>query len=153
MAGGDRLVSLPTALPSGPGEIAREIRVAAPPEVVFSYFTDPSRLVRWQGTSAELDPRPGGLFRVNFASGLSVSGRYVEVVPPTTLVYTWGWEAEGAALPPGASTVEISLEPAGDDTLLRVRHDGLPEAMFEFHRSGWDECLAELARVLALPED
>ena len=143
------LALVPTALPAGPDEIAREIRIAAAPEIVFTYFTDPQKIVRWQGVSAELDPRPGGLFRVTFGSGFSVRGAYVEVVPPRRVVYTWGWEAAGAALPPGASVVEVTLEPAETGTLLRIRHRGLPLEMFELHASGWDESLTEMARNVA----
>ena len=149
MADDGPIALVPTALPAGPDEIVREIRIAAAPEIVFSYFTDPQKIVLWQGVSAELDPRPGGLFRVTFGSGFSVRGAYVDVVPPRRVVYTWGWEAAGAALPPGASTVEATLEPSGTGTLLRIHHRGLPLEIFELHASGWDESLTELARTLA----
>ena len=47
------------------GVIEREIRIAAPPDVIFGFFTDPEKMIRWKGTTAELDPRPGGIYRVN----------------------------------------------------------------------------------------
>ena len=37
-----------------------EIRIAASPETVFDFFTDPDKMIQWMGRSAELDPRPGG---------------------------------------------------------------------------------------------
>lgn len=35
-------------------------------------------------------------------------------------MFTWGWEGQ-AELPPGASTVTITLEPAGPDARLLDR--------------------------------
>jgi len=141
---------MPKVIAAGAGEIAREISIDAPPEIVFSYFTDPAKHVLWQGTEAELDPRPGGALRVSFGPGYVAVGTYLEVEPPTRLVYTWGWAEEGSSvLPPGASMVELTLESAGAATLVRLRHSGLPEETLEFHGDGWDESLSELHRRIA----
>jgi uncharacterized protein YndB with AHSA1/START domain len=43
--------------------IEHEIRIAAPPELVFAFFTDPELHARWLGREATLDPRPGGVYR------------------------------------------------------------------------------------------
>lgn len=125
-------------------EITR--RIAASPETVFAYFTDPERYRRWQGVDAELDPRPGGVFKVT-VSGRSravARGRFVTVDPPTTIVFTWGWDPIESALPgmpevpPGSSRVEVTLTPDGDGTLMRLRHTGLPTAVArDFHAGGW----------------
>ena len=134
------------------GVIQLERRIAAPPETVFTYFTDPVRYQRWQGVAAELDPRPGGIFRVTMnESGFIARGEYVEVDPPRRLVFTWGWEdVEG--LDPGASTVEVMLEPEGDGTLLRLRHSGLPsEPAAQLHTYGWGIGLDQLVEVAAAP--
>jgi uncharacterized protein YndB with AHSA1/START domain len=61
--------------------IEKVISIDAPPETVFSYLIDPARYVRWKGKLAQLDPRPGGEFRVEFASGTDIAaGRFVEVI-------------------------------------------------------------------------
>ena len=68
----------------GSGVIKLRRRIAASPETVFSYFVDPERYRLWQGVDAELDPRPGGLFRVT-TTGHSrhvARGSYLEVDPP-----------------------------------------------------------------------
>ena len=44
--------------------ICREIFIAAAPEAVFDFFVDPAMMARWIGLSHQLDPRPGGMFRV-----------------------------------------------------------------------------------------
>ena len=136
---------VPTKLDGARNEIAREIAIDAPAELVFSYLTDPAKHVQWQGVEAELDPRPGGALRITFAPGYVAVGTYVEVSPPTRIVYTWGWEQEGSdSLPAGSSTVEITLEASSLGTIVRLRHHGLPEPMLTFHSHGWDDCLAEL---------
>jgi len=37
-----------------------EVRIDAPPEVIFKFFVDPDHMVRWKGVEATLDPRPAG---------------------------------------------------------------------------------------------
>ena len=127
--------------------IELERHIAAPPETVFEYFMDPTLYKLWQGVDAELDPRPGGAYRVTMTgrSGTTVRGTYLEVDPPSRLVFTWGWDprdeglaAEMADVPVGSSTVEITLDADGDGTILRIRHSDLPtEGTREFHHSGW----------------
>jgi uncharacterized protein YndB with AHSA1/START domain len=93
--------------------------------------------VAWMGTRAELDPRPGGRYRVEVESGGVAAGEYREVDPPHRLVFSWGWEGD-EALPAGSTTVEITLAPAGSGCLLRLRHLGLPSPeQRELHQGGW----------------
>ena len=127
--------------------IERVVTIAAPPETVFRLLTEPSEYVRWKGKLAELDPRPGGIFRVEFANGKDiVEGRFVEVIRPRRVVFTWGWEGS-PFVPPGASTVEIDIEPAGGGTRLRLVHRGLPEESVRSHTEGWDYFLPRLANT------
>jgi uncharacterized protein YndB with AHSA1/START domain len=93
--------------------VEREVRIDAPPEVIFKFFVDPEQMIRWKGVEATLDPRPGGIYRVNVTGADVVRGEYVEVSPNERVVFTWGWEGEGNPVPPGSSTVEITLVPDG----------------------------------------
>jgi uncharacterized protein YndB with AHSA1/START domain len=129
--------------------VQREIRIDAAPSRVFEFLTDPAKMVRWMGTEAVLDPRPGGDYAVNITGRERVSGEVVEIVPDRRLVFTWGWEGGGLPLGPGESTVEISLEPDGEGTLLRLTHRHLPHDMRKYHRLGWEHVLPRLARVAA----
>ena len=70
--------------------LEREVRIAASPETVFSFFTDPDQMVRWKGKAATLDPRPGGIYRVDMNGSDIARGEYVEVEPPSRVVFTWG---------------------------------------------------------------
>jgi uncharacterized protein YndB with AHSA1/START domain len=133
--------------------VEREITIAASPETVWQFLVDPSKATRWMGQAASLDPRPGGVYRVDVIPGHSASGEFVELDPPRRLVFTWGWEpGENGAnpVPPGSSTIEIELVPAGDGTTLRFAHRGLPSAeAAESHAHGWDHYLARLGVAAA----
>jgi uncharacterized protein YndB with AHSA1/START domain len=127
-----------------------ERRIGAPPETVFAYFTDPVRYRLWQGVDAELDPRPGGIFRVVMTgqSQQIVQGQYLEVDAPRRIVFTWGYEGNTGLLP-GESTVEVTLRPDGDGTVLRICHRGLPSGgACQFHEWGWDLSLDRLVAVV-----
>ena len=129
--------------------IEREVRVAARPETVFAFWTDPERMARWMGRDIRLDPRPGGALRIDYNGSDIVSGRFVEVDPPTRIVLTWGWEAPGDPTPPGASTVEVDFVADGDGTLVRLRHTGLVEEAVSGHAEGWDQFLPSLVAAVA----
>jgi uncharacterized protein YndB with AHSA1/START domain len=124
--------------------IEREIRIAARPETVFDFWTDPELMARWMGRDVRLDPRPGGEFRIDYNGSDIAGGTFVEVDRPHRLVLTWGWEAEGDATPPGASTVEIILTVDGEGTILRLRHSGLAAGAVASHAQGWDQFLPSL---------
>jgi len=137
-------------MPSATEPLRHEVRIAAPPEIVFSYFTDPARMVDWIGIAALLDPRPGGTFRIEANGRDVVCGEYVEVEPPRRVVFTWGFEGTERSLAVGATRVEVTLEPDGDDgTRLVLLHHDLPAAAREAHREGWTHYLARLVPAAA----
>jgi uncharacterized protein YndB with AHSA1/START domain len=120
-------------------------RISASPATVFSFFTDLERWTAWQGVDGELDPRPGGAFRIRMPGGQVAVGEFVELVPERRVVFSWGWDGDAPPVPPGSTTVEIELE--GDDagTLLRLTHRGLdPPPVAEHHRDGWERYLERL---------
>ena len=131
------------------GLIERELRIAASPETVFAFWTDPVRMAKWMGRDIRLDPRVGGEFRIDYNGSDIASGTFVEVDPPRRLVLTWGWEAAGDPTPPGASTVEVTLKRDGDGTILSLRHSGLSTDAVTGHAEGWDQFLPNLVSVAA----
>ena len=88
--------------------VEREIRIAARPETVFEFFVDPQRMCQWKGRKAELDPRPGGVYRVEINDQAIASGEYVEIDSPSRVVFTWGWEGQES----GSSASGISICPS-----------------------------------------
>jgi uncharacterized protein YndB with AHSA1/START domain len=123
-------------------------QIAAPPEVVWPYLTDPDRYALWMGTEAILSPISGGLYRVHMREGVEAVGEFVELDPPRRLVFTWGWQ-DHPVVPPGSTTVEVTLEATGDGTLVRLTHHGLPDPeSAAHHRQGWETYLPRLALVV-----
>ena len=86
-----------------------EVRIAASAQTVFKFLTDPGEITRWVGTSATLDPRPGGVYRVNVTGRDIARGEFLEVTTFSRVVFIWGWEGQGSVVAPGSSTVEVSL--------------------------------------------
>jgi uncharacterized protein YndB with AHSA1/START domain len=130
--------------------VEREIRVEAEPETVFPFFTEPEKMVRWMGVGATLDPRSGGVFRLNVVADHFMAGEFVEVEPYSRVVFTWGYaEAPDGGdnpLPPGSTTVEVALVPDGEATIVRLTHR-VPVDLHDFHVMGWDNYLPRLAVV------
>jgi hypothetical protein len=60
-------------------------------------------------------------------------GEYVEVVPNVRVVFTWGWEDETNPVVPGSTTVEVTLEPDGRNTVVRLRHLALVALELHVH--------------------
>ena len=126
--------------------VERELQIDASPETVFEFFTDPAKMVRWKGSGATLDPRPGGIYRVEMNEQAIALGEYVELDPPHRVVFTWGWEGGFGSLEPGQSTVEITLTPVDGGTLVRLVHTGLPtQESAAAHGQGWDQYMPRLA--------
>ena len=130
-------------------------RFNAPPEKVFSAWTDPKKLGRWfcpvacEPVLTESDARVGGRYRivVRAQSGEEhdVSGTFREVVPNRRLTFTWAWRTT----PERESLVTIELEPDGDGTMLTLTHEGFfDEAARDRHQAGWGPILDRLNEVL-----
>lgn len=116
-------------------DLVLERVVDIPPELVWAAWTQPEHLTQWftpapwTTREAEVDLRPGGVFRTVMCSPdgdcNDNSGCYLEVVEHRRLVWT-------AALGPGYRpndfsdggfpfTAEITLEPEGDGTRYTAR--------------------------------
>ena len=131
------------AVPETSDFVEREVRIAASPEVIYEFFIDPAKMIQWKGTDAALDPRPGGIYRVNVTGRDIARGEYVELVPYSRVIFTWGWE--DGPIAPGSSTIEISLIPDGAGTVVRLRHSGLSSEAAAQHAEGWEHFLSRLA--------
>ena len=109
----------------------------------FALITQPDRLRRWQVITARVDLRAGGEYRWTVIPGNSAAGTFTEVEPGRRVVFTWGWEGS-AELPPGASTVIITLEPAAGGTMVHLTHEGLSGEQEASHGAGWTHYLGRL---------
>ncbi len=122
-----------------------EVYIKASPETVFPFLIDPDKMKRWMGVEITSEPRPGGIYRVSINGRHVAAGEYIEVVPYSRLVFTWGWEQEDELVRPGSSTVEFTLIPDGDGTIVRLRHLDLPDdEERKGHGEGWEHYLPRL---------
>jgi len=140
------------------------VLIPAVPSDVFGFLTEPGRYVRWMGSEAELEPVPGGVYRVRMADGFCAAGRFLAVDPPHLVVFTWGFADDEAAsrtkhegggpggdgasaMPAGSTRVTVTLLGTEDgETLLTLRHENLPsEALREGHDVAWNTYLPRLA--------
>ena len=128
--------------------VQREVQIAAPPATVFAFLTDPEKILSWMGTEATTEAHPGGVYLVKGVAGdraRAARGEFREVVPVHRLAYSFGWEGD-EVVPPGSSLVEIDLVDRDGGTLLRMTHNGLPNAaQCAGHDRGWAHYLARLA--------
>jgi uncharacterized protein YndB with AHSA1/START domain len=129
---------------TSPGEITVERRIRARPAAVYALLTTAGGWRRWQGQSTEVEAVQGGRFRVTIGEGQIAEGRFLELVPESRVVFSWGWQ-DHPTVPPGSSTVEIVLLADGDETLVRLTHRGLPAAEFHLHVVGWEHYVPRLA--------
>jgi uncharacterized protein YndB with AHSA1/START domain len=122
-----------------------------PRKRVFSALTDPAKMAQWffgmktGHAKVTLDLRPGGKYRIEMSDGVQTCdphGTYLEITPPSRLVFTWSLEGREAE-----STVTIELEARGEATQLILKHE-LPPAKADEHRQGWLNCIDHLESFL-----
>ncbi|HUK12716.1 MAG TPA: SRPBCC domain-containing protein [Thermoanaerobaculaceae bacterium] len=127
--------------------LERTIVIRAPRELVFRYFTDPTRFAAWWGAGSEITARPGGAVRIRYPNGVLASGEVVEVAPPARIVFTYGYEGADKPIAPGGSRVTIELAEDDAGTRLHLRHDVASAAVRDEHAAGWRYQLALFANV------
>jgi uncharacterized protein YndB with AHSA1/START domain len=92
----------------------------APARLVFEAWSRPDLFQRWWVPrslgmtlhACELDVRTGGTYRLNFGEGMDFYGRYLEVVPPSRIVWT---NEEGGD---GGSVTTVTFEEVDGRTRL-----------------------------------
>ncbi|MFJ8660936.1 SRPBCC domain-containing protein [Streptomyces sp. NPDC093795] len=136
----------PPIPPTPMDTVTLERRIAARPEAVFRLLTDRERWLSWMGVDGTFSFEPGGAYRTRVTGDSVASGRFITVDPPGRLVFSWGWETGPTAVPPGSSTIELTLRPTPEGTLLRLIHSGLPSTeACEAHAEGWQHYIDRLA--------
>ena len=132
----------------------------APPRIVFDAWTKPELFQRWWTPksfgvvflSCDLDVRAGGGYRLVMRHGdskpMEFFGRYLEVTPPSRLVWTNDEGGDGGAI------TTVTFEEQGGKTLL-VMHDLYPSkealdaAIASGSTRGVAETFAQLEELLA----
>jgi uncharacterized protein YndB with AHSA1/START domain len=134
-------------MPAAEEPLIKTVDIEAPCEFVFDFIMMPGNMVRWIGVDAELEPRPGGLVRIDPNGRDVIRGEVLEIVRPTRIVFTWGWERGHARVPAGSTVVEITLAPLARGTRLTLIHRNLPAEARDSHEAGWSHYLGRLKIV------
>jgi uncharacterized protein YndB with AHSA1/START domain len=125
-----------------------EITIAAPRELVFRYFTDPERIRAWLGENSRMDAHIGGEVLVRYPHGDVALGKVERVEAPGLIEFSWGYEDGRHGLAPGASRVQVRLEPEGENTRVTLRHSGLDAALQDGQKAGWRYQLSRLTGLV-----
>ena len=128
--------------------------IDASPDTVFACLTNPTLLTQWHGSSAELEPHPGGIFRVVLTDQHTVLGHFQEVRAGTKLVIGWGYESGEPTIPPDSTRLTFLLSPKGSGTELHLQHEGLPtQQSSDRHADGWRFFLDRLGVIARQTEN
>ena len=135
----------------------------APARLVYEAWTQPELLKRWwvpkscgiTFISCEVDARTGGSYRFVFGHPASEKpmeffGKYVEVTPPSRLVWTNDEGGEGGAV------TTVTFEERGGETLVVLldrypSKEALDEAIASGSTSGFGEAFEQLDQLLPTP--
>ena len=137
----------------GKGVVRLEDRYDADINALWSALTDPARVARWYG-QVEGDLRPDGKFRLHVESaGWEGTGRVLGCDPPRRLLVTTreadeSWQ-EGIGAEPFEESIEVTLTPDGDQTVLVIEVQGLPLDKIAFYGVGWHVHAENLAAYLS----
>ena len=136
--------------------------VDGPARLVFEAWTRPDLFQRWWTPksfgisliSYEADVRTGGSYRLEMGhpsseQPMAFFGRYIEVTPPSRLVWTNEEAGEGGAV----TTVTFQEQDGATRVVVRELYpskDALDEAMASGSTSGWAEQFEQLDDLVAI---
>ncbi len=132
-------------------------RFDASVDELWAAWTDPDELQHWlhpRGVHTppeliEVDLRVGGRYRYTMVSDATgdeypTGGEYLEVSPPTRLVFTWGYPD---ASPAESPRISVELDADGDGCVMTFTIERL-DAAHDDIRTGWDQALDVLGEHL-----
>ncbi|HVO41359.1 MAG TPA: SRPBCC domain-containing protein [Aggregatilineales bacterium] len=124
-------------------------------ERVFRAWTDPEVLPKWfrpmgmETTVSYLELRIGGAYRFDYRAPdgerRAVTGKYLEIVRPEKLVFTWVSDATNDE----ETRVTVEFRDLGGSTEVILTHQLLAdENMVYRHQQGWASVLDQLENAL-----
>ncbi|MFS8111291.1 SRPBCC domain-containing protein [Rhizobium jaguaris] len=136
-------------------EIVLTRDIAAPRILLFRLWTEPQHLMRWWGPqnmtapSVSVDLREGGAWRhcILNPDGREYwsHGRYLEIVAPERLVFTFAWEGQDNK-PGQQMKVTVEFHELGEKTRLVFRKAELPDdTELKLQTGGWEQALDKYA--------
>lgn len=147
--------------------ITRELHL--PIDKVWQAWTDPETCKKWWGPEgftcphASIDLRVGGksltCMRSPEGEEFWSTGMYKEIIPQKKLVTTDSFSDEKGNVVPAASLnmpgnwpmellVTVTFEEKGGNTLMELKHQGLPMEILENCRTGWQQSFDKMEKNL-----
>ena len=128
-------------------EIKFERTISGKPEDVYYVVSTSQGWRDWMADAAYFRATPGGSFHLSWDTGWYASGTVETMEKPDKIVLAWSGKDA-----PGATQVAISLEPAGESTLVKVVQSGFGEgeqwdASRELAAGGWETGLENLESI------
>lgn len=130
-----------------------EQSVPAAPDAVYEAFTNATALREWLCDVATTAPREGGRCYLAWNDGYYSSGEFTRLAPGEEVAFTWRGRGE-----PGASSVQVKLEPDGGGTNVRVVHGDFGsgpqwDELAPVLEQAWSFSLENLNSIFASGED
>lgn len=128
-------------------QITVTTRVAAPIQDVWTAYTTPADIQRWNAasndwhtTAATVDLRPGGTFCSRMeakdgSAGFDFAGTYTRVIPHQLIEYTFG-----------ERNARVEFTDEADGVTVRVTFDAETTHTEEQQRDGWQAILDNFGR-------
>ncbi len=140
------------------GTIEKQVRIDAPPDVVYEVVSSPAHVARWLFDEAEFEAVPGSTGVMRFgAERIEVPISVVDAIPGERFAFLWvappAPAVDGPLTPQNSALVTFELTRDGTGTLLTMREGGLRELGWEAaqleeyyarHGSAWDRLFSEL---------
>jgi uncharacterized protein YndB with AHSA1/START domain len=101
--------------------VEKERFIKATPQRVFQALTEKADMERWFVKKAEVDLRPGGAIRFEWAPDMVEVGKILVCEPPHRLSYTW------EAFAPSPTTITFTSTAENDGTCLHFLQTGIGE--------------------------
>jgi uncharacterized protein YndB with AHSA1/START domain len=105
---------------------------SARPSAVFQALTDPVMQIKWTGAKATGKVQAGKRFTI---FDEYISGRYLDLQPGKRILEEWQTAQWPPNVPP--SIVEITLEEAGEGTLMTLVQSMVPPGHTKYVKQEW----------------
>lgn len=123
----------------------------APVNAVWSIWTEPEFISQWLGSdengtvlSVNIDLSVGGKYEFAFSDSdgtmHTAFGAFLEIVPFSTLYYTWEWKSETGHV----SYVRAEFISQHENTLLILTHSNLNPNSLHGYMDGWNGTLNKI---------
>lgn len=128
----------------GKGVVRMQDRFDTGIDDLWSALTEPRRLARWIAEVEGDDLRPGGEVRARFTSQWEGTVRVAACEPPRRLLLVTRADER-----PDELTIEATLTPDGDQTILVIEERGMPLPHVADYGAGWQCHVEDLAAHIA----